>query len=72
MKPRRHHTARRQEGCPVADPGQEVMHLQDSLMPKYAELVYYGFWFAPETYRPAEDDRRDTEGRHRHRAAETL
>ena len=27
---------------------REVMHLQDSLMPKYAELVYYGFWFAPE------------------------
>jgi argininosuccinate synthase len=25
---------------------REVMHLQDSLMPKYAELVYYGFWFA--------------------------
>lgn len=24
------------------------MHLRDSLMPKYAELVYYGFWFAPE------------------------
>jgi argininosuccinate synthase len=27
---------------------REVMHLRDSLMPKYAELVYYGFWFAPE------------------------
>jgi argininosuccinate synthase len=24
------------------------MHLKDELMPKYAELVYYGFWFAPE------------------------
>ena len=24
------------------------MHLRDSLIPKYAELVYYGFWFAPE------------------------
>ncbi len=23
-------------------------HLKDELMPKYAELVYYGFWFAPE------------------------
>ena len=23
-------------------------HLKDSIMPKYAELVYYGFWFAPE------------------------
>ncbi|RJP21707.1 MAG: argininosuccinate synthase [Candidatus Abyssobacteria bacterium SURF_5] len=28
---------------------REVMHLRDSLIPRYAELVYYGFWFAPET-----------------------
>ena len=27
---------------------REVMHLRDSLVPKYAELVYYGLWFAPE------------------------
>ena len=27
---------------------REVMHLRDSLIPRYAELVYYGFWFAPE------------------------
>ncbi|MCX8515769.1 MAG: argininosuccinate synthase [Alphaproteobacteria bacterium] len=27
---------------------REAMHLKDSLMPKYAELIYYGFWFAPE------------------------
>jgi len=27
---------------------REVMHLRDSLIPKYAELVYYGFWYAPE------------------------
>jgi argininosuccinate synthase len=27
---------------------REVMHLRDSLVPKYAELVYYGFWYAPE------------------------
>ena len=27
---------------------RELMHLRDSLVPKYAELVYYGFWFAPE------------------------
>ncbi len=29
---------------------REVMHLRDSLMPRYAELVYYGFWFAPERH----------------------
>ncbi|MGD8834487.1 MAG: argininosuccinate synthase [Desulfobacteraceae bacterium] len=27
---------------------REVHHLRDSLIPKYAELVYNGFWFAPE------------------------
>jgi len=27
---------------------REVTHLRDSLIPKYAELVYYGFWFSPE------------------------
>ncbi len=27
---------------------REVMHLRDSLIPRYAELIYYGFWFAPE------------------------
>ncbi len=27
---------------------REVMHIRDSLIPKYAELIYYGFWFAPE------------------------
>src|SRR5436853_3497437 len=27
---------------------REVMHLRDSVIPKYAELVYNGFWFAPE------------------------
>ncbi len=27
---------------------REVMHIRDSMMPKYAELVYYGYWFSPE------------------------
>ena len=27
---------------------REVMHLRDTLGPKYAELIYNGFWFAPE------------------------
>ena len=27
---------------------REVMHLRDSLIPKYSEMVYNGFWFAPE------------------------
>ena len=27
---------------------REVLHLRDSLIPKYAQLVYNGFWFAPE------------------------
>jgi argininosuccinate synthase len=28
------------------DPGS--MHLKDALMPRYASLIYNGFWFAPE------------------------
>ncbi len=27
---------------------REVMHLRDSLVPRYAEMVYYGYWFSPE------------------------
>lgn len=27
---------------------REVMHLRDSLIPKIAELIYNGFWYAPE------------------------
>jgi len=27
---------------------REVCHLKDMLMPKIAELIYYGFWFSPE------------------------
>ena len=27
---------------------REVMHLRDSMIPRYAEMIYYGFWFSPE------------------------
>jgi argininosuccinate synthase len=27
---------------------REVMHFRDSLIPKYSELIYYGYWFSPE------------------------
>ncbi len=27
---------------------RELTHLRDSLIPKYSELLYYGFWFSPE------------------------
>ncbi|WP_062066162.1 argininosuccinate synthase [Cellvibrio sp. OA-2007] len=27
---------------------REVAHLKDSLMPKYAEMIYNGFWWSPE------------------------
>jgi argininosuccinate synthase len=27
---------------------REAAHLKDSFMPRYAELIYYGFWYAPE------------------------
>ena len=40
------HFAHRQMESITMD--REVMHLRDSLIPKYSELVYYGFWFSPE------------------------
>lgn len=40
------HTAHRAVESITMD--REVLHLRDSLIPRYAELVYYGFWFAPE------------------------
>jgi argininosuccinate synthase len=40
------HFAHRQMESLTMD--REVMHLRDSLIPKYAELVYNGFWYAPE------------------------
>jgi argininosuccinate synthase len=27
---------------------REVMHIRDQLIPRYAEIVYNGFWFSPE------------------------
>ena len=42
------HFAHRQMESLTMD--REVMHLRDSLVPKYSELVYNGFWFAPERY----------------------
>ncbi len=27
---------------------REVIHLRDTLIPRYSELIYYGYWFSPE------------------------
>mgnify|MGYP001580258162 FL=1 len=27
---------------------REILHLRDSLIPRYAEMIYYGYWFTPE------------------------
>src|SRR5207248_5531731 len=40
------HFAHRQMETLTMD--REVMHLRDSLIPKYSELVYNGLWFSPE------------------------
>jgi argininosuccinate synthase len=29
---------------------REIMHLKESLIMRYAELVYYGYWFSPERH----------------------
>ena len=40
-----HHAHRAVESLTL---DREVMHLRDELVPRYAEMVYNGFWFAPE------------------------
>lgn len=40
------HAARRAVESITMD--RELMHLRDSLIPKYSELIYNGFWFSPE------------------------
>jgi argininosuccinate synthase len=27
---------------------REALHIRDTLVPRYAEMIYYGFWFSPE------------------------
>ncbi len=40
-----HHAHRAVESITL---DREVMHLRDELVPRYAEMVYNGFWFSPE------------------------
>ncbi|MFM9890269.1 MAG: argininosuccinate synthase [Rickettsiales bacterium] len=40
------HTAHRAMESITLDRG--AMHLKEELMPRYAELVYFGYWFSPE------------------------
>ncbi|HXU90444.1 MAG TPA: argininosuccinate synthase [Methylomirabilota bacterium] len=40
------HVARRALESLTLD--RELLHLRDSLVPRYAEMIYYGYWFAPE------------------------
>ena len=40
-----HHAHRGMESITL---DREAGHLKDSLMPRYAELIYNGFWFSPE------------------------
>jgi argininosuccinate synthase len=40
------HAARRAVESLTLD--REVLHLRDSLVTRYAEMVYYGFWYSPE------------------------
>jgi argininosuccinate synthase len=40
------HVARRALESLTLD--RELLHLRDSLMPRYAEMIYYGFWYSPE------------------------
>jgi len=57
------HVARRALESLTLD--REVLHLRDALVPRYAEMVYYGFWFSPERealQRLMDDCQRDVTG----------
>ena len=44
---------------------REAAHLKDSLMPQYAEMIYNGFWFAPERLmlqKLVDESQKDVEG----------
>lgn len=40
-----HHAHRAMESITL---DREVYHMKDSMITKYAEMVYYGYWFSPE------------------------
>lgn len=40
-----HHAHRHLESLTL---DRELLHLRDSLLPRYAEMLYYGYWFSPE------------------------
>jgi argininosuccinate synthase len=47
---------------------REVLHLRDTLVPRYAEMVYYGYWNAPERemlQTAVDEAQRDVTGRAR-------
>lgn len=63
------HFAHRQMESLTMD--REVMHLRDGLIPRYSELVYYGFWFSPERL-ALQALVEESQKRQRHRAGQTL
>ena len=42
------HSAHRAVESIILD--REIMHLRDSLIARYSELIYYGYWFSPERF----------------------
>jgi argininosuccinate synthase len=57
------HTAHRAVESLTLD--REVLHLRDSLISRYAELVYYGYWISPEReaiQKMADDIQKDVSG----------
>jgi argininosuccinate synthase len=51
---------------------REVAHLKDDLMPRYAALIYNGYWWSPERRALAGTDRHNTARRQRLGASEVV
>jgi argininosuccinate synthase len=49
--PRRHHHAEAHRAIESITLDREVAHLKDDLMPRYASLIYNGYWWSPERWR---------------------
>jgi argininosuccinate synthase len=57
-----HHAHRHLESLTL---DRELLHLRDSLLPRYAEMIYYGYWFSPERIalqRFVDETQRDVSG----------
>ena len=70
--PRRHHLLAAHRAMESITLDRGAAHLKDELMPRYAELIYNGFWFSPEREMLQALDRQEPGAGQRHGAPQAL